>query len=339
PDGIIGEIIKHAGGRVTDFFVKFFNTLFDKGIFPDSWTESIVMPLFKKGDVNKPSNYRGISLCDTSSKLYSTIINNRLREWVEQNNITGEYQAGFKRGYSTVDHMFTLLACVQKQFAANRKLYVAFIDFEKAFDSINRNLLWPILLKNGIKGKLFRCIKSMYNNVKARVRCGAKLTEYVNCTAGVKQGDVCSPILFCLFINELALEVINKGRHGVGFMFDAFELFILLLADDVILVSETVVGLQTQLNSLQNAASELELKVNMNKSNIIVFRKGGYLGARERWTYSGVVLPVVNVYKYLGIYFTTRLSFVSACKDLASRAKNALLCILKRLRMLNNNSV
>ncbi|WP_419626733.1 hypothetical protein, partial [Thiolapillus sp.] len=82
--------------------------------------------------------------------------------------------------------------------------------------------------------------------------------------------------------------------------------------------------------SLQNAASELELKVNMNKSNIIVFRKGGYLGARERWTYSGVGLSVVNVYKYLGIYFTTRLSFVSARKDLASRAKNTLLCILKR---------
>ena len=104
----------------------------------------------------------------------------------------------------------------------------------------------------------------------------------------------------------------------------------MLLADDVILVSETVVGLQTQLNSLQHAASELELKVNVNKSNIIVFRKGGYIGARERWTYSGVVMPVVNVFKYLGIYFTTRLSFVSACKDLASRAKNTLLCILKR---------
>ena len=94
--------------------------------------------------MNNPSDYRGISLCDTSSKLYSTIINNRLREWVEQNNITGEYQAGFKRGYSTIDHMFTLLASAQKQFAANRKLNVVFIDFEKAFDSINRNLLWPI---------------------------------------------------------------------------------------------------------------------------------------------------------------------------------------------------
>ena len=84
------------------------------------------------------------------------------------------------------------------------------------------------------------------------------------------------------------------------------------------------------MNSLQHAASVPELKVNKNKSNIIVFRKGGYLGARGRWTYSGVGLSVVNVYKYLGLYFTTRLSFVSARKDLASRAKNTLLCILKR---------
>ena len=104
----------------------------------------------------------------------------------------------------------------------------------------------------------------MYSNVIARVRCGDKLI-YVNCTAGVKQGDVCSPILFSLFINELALQVIDKGRNGACFMIDAFELFILLLADDIILMSETVVGLQTQLNSLQHAVSELELNVNMNR--------------------------------------------------------------------------
>ena len=95
------------------------------------------------------------------------------------NNITGECQAGFKRNYSTTDHMFTLLALIQKQFSLNRKLYVAFIDFEKTFDSINRKLLWPILLKNGIKGKLYRCIKKMYNSVKVRVRCGPKLTDYI----------------------------------------------------------------------------------------------------------------------------------------------------------------
>ena len=113
----------------------------------------------------------------------------------------------------------------------------------------------------------------------------------------MKQGDVCSPVLFSLFINELALEVIQNDRHGASFINDYFELFILLLADDVALLLETVIGLQTQLNSLQRASSSLQLKVNMSKSNIVVFRKGGYLGARERWTYDSVVLPVVNVYK------------------------------------------
>ena len=183
--------------------------------------------------------------------------------------------------------MFTILAFVQKQFSLIRKLYVAFIDFEKAFDSLNRKLLWPILLKNGINGKLYRCIKSIYNSVKVRVRCGSKMTNYINCTFGVKQGDVCSPVLFSLLINEMALGAIQNGRHGASFITDYSELFILLLADDVVLLSETVIGLQTQLSSLQRASSSLQLNVNM--SNIVVFRKGGYLGASERWTYDSVV--------------------------------------------------
>lgn len=150
---------------------------------------------------------------------------------------------------------------------------------------------------------------------------------------------MCSPILCSLFINELAIEIINNGRHGVSFLADAFVLFILLLADDVVLLSETIIGLQTQLNNLQRASSSLCLKVNMEKSNIVVFRKGGYLGAREKWMYEGKIMPVVNAYKYLGILFSTRLSFTAACCDIASKAKKALLLIVQRLRLYNNTSV
>ena len=114
PDGINGEFFKHAGHLAVDFLVKFFNVLFERGIYPDSWTESIIITLFKKGNQNDPGNYRGISLCDICSKLYSSIINNRLQEWIEQNNLTGECQAGFKKDYSTVDHIFTLMAMIQK---------------------------------------------------------------------------------------------------------------------------------------------------------------------------------------------------------------------------------
>jgi len=89
PVGIIGELLKH----VVDFLVKFFSVLFECGIYPDSWTESIIIPLFMKGNQNDPDNYRGISLCDISSKLYSSINNNRLQVWFEQNN-----SSGFQKG-------------------------------------------------------------------------------------------------------------------------------------------------------------------------------------------------------------------------------------------------
>ena len=191
---------------------------------------------------------------------------------------------------------------------------MAFIDFEKAFDSISRKLLWPILLKNGIKGRLYMCVRSMYENVKARIRCGATFTDYIKCTRGVKQGDVCSPVLFSLFINELALDIIYNGRHGVSLSNDFVQLVILLFADDMILLSETVIGLQTQLNNLFSAASRLQLKVNMNKSNIVVFRKGGYLGARERWVYGDCMMKVVNSYKYLVYVFLQGFVFTMLVK-------------------------
>lgn len=337
PDGFIGEIYKGLENVAVDFLVNLFNNLFDSGVYPEQWTESVIVPLFKKGDKNNPNNYRGISLSNIASKLYSSIINNRLSEWIELNNITGEYQAGFKRGYSTIDHLFTLMAAVQKQFTHNRKLYVAFIDFEKAFDTISRKLLWPILSKNGINGKLHKCIKSMYDDVKAKIRCGAKFSDYIRCTQGVKQGDVCSPVLFSLFINELALEIINNGRHGANFQL--IELFILLFADDIALISETAVGLQTQLNSLHSAASRLELRINMDKSNIVVFRKGGYLAAHEKWYYGNRKMSIVNAYKYLGLYVSTKLSFTFACQDLVSRGKRALLRIFQLLYKFENASV
>ena len=123
----------------------------------------------------------------------------------------------------------------------------------------------------------------MYDVVKARVRDGASLTASIHCLRGVKQGDVCSPILFPLFINELALDIINNGKHGAILSSTIVKMFILLFADDIILLSETAIGLHNQLSVLYKSSQKLKLKVNFHKSNIILFRKGGYLAAREMW--------------------------------------------------------
>ena len=124
---------------------------------------------------------------------------------------------------------------------------------------------------------MYSAITSMYETVKAKVRVGADFTDFFMCPRGVKQGEICSPVLFLLFIEELAKEIIKRGRHGIQIIPDLLELFILLFADDVILMSYTAIGLQNQLNVMHEAAQRLGLSVNLEKSNVVVFRNGGYL--------------------------------------------------------------
>ena len=147
---------KNASDVVTNFFVK----LFKKKYLINEYTQKtyllLIQPVYKKGNPNDPNSCRGISLSDIIGNLISTIINCRLKMWVDMNDVTGEQQVEFRKDYSTIDQIFTLLAVVRKQWSLNRKLYVAFIDFEKAFDSISRTLLWSILQKQGIRGELFR---------------------------------------------------------------------------------------------------------------------------------------------------------------------------------------
>ena len=179
---------------------------------------------------------------------------------------------------------------------------MAFIDFRKAFDTICRTKLWTVLPKNGLRGKIAIALQSMYAIVKARVRAGGELTDVFLCPRGLKQGEVCSPVLVSLFINELTKDIIESGKHGIQLASDLIELLILLFADDVVLLSDSVFGLQTQLNILFNTAKRLDLIVNLDKSNIVVFRNGGHLALNETWYFGNEKLEVVNMYKYLGVY-------------------------------------
>ena len=107
----------------------------------------------------------------------------------------------------------------------------------------------------------------MYDVVKAKVRANGETSEAFDCPRGVKQGEVCSPALFSILINELADEISSKGRHGIQMLPDIVQIFILMFADDIILLSDTVCGLQNQLNSLQRCAQLLDFTVNLRKSN------------------------------------------------------------------------
>ena len=164
------------------------------------------------------------------------------------------------------------------------------------------------------------------------------VTDLFVCPKGLKQGEITSPLLFSLFINEAATDIMKNGMHGVQMFPDILEIFILLFADDVALVSDTPRGLQNQLDVLARNSDALDLSVNLDKSNIIVFRNGGYLASNEHWSFNGQEVAVVNLYKYLGLYFSTRLSFSKAFEELATKARRGVIEIFKVLWKLGDFS-
>ena len=196
---------------------------------------------------------------------------------------------------------------------------------------VSRDKLWRVLEAQGIEGKFLNAMKSMYDIVKTCVRTGASVTESFVCPRGLKQGDICSPILFSLLINELTKEIKEQGRHGIQLSPELIQIMILLFADDVALISDSIIGLQTQLNILFKTAKRLDLIVNLEKSNIVVFRNGGFLSQNERWFFGSSRLTAVSSYKYLGVVLTPRLSFQSTLNDLAVRARKGITGIIRLL--------
>ena len=135
-----------------------FNYILDKQCFPKSWSKGVIIPVYKKGDNTDVNNYRGITLISCFAKLFTTVINERLKKWSVVNDIITDVQFGFKANYSTVDAIFLLNSFIEKQLRNRSKLYCCFIDLQKCFDSIYRNGLWVKLIKMGIKGRLFNVI-------------------------------------------------------------------------------------------------------------------------------------------------------------------------------------
>ena len=215
--------------------------------------------------------------------------------------------------------------------ARSGKLYVAFIDYKKAFDSVDREQLWYIMEKIKTSTKIIRVLKAMYTSVQSCVRWGVEVSEFFSCPLGVRQGCMLSPLIFSMLISNVADYVRTNGKHGVQLIPGREEIFLLLFADDIALVSTSPAGLQNQINNLDKASEGIGLTVNLDKTKVMIFRKGGHISSVEKWLYRGREVEIVNSYKYLGFTFTTKLSYNTACEDLARKAKSKVLDLMKTM--------
>jgi hypothetical protein len=338
-DNVLAEMLKLTDATAVRFLTRLFNIFFDTGTYPEEWAKAIIVPIFKKGDFNLTTNYRGVSLLSLVSKCYTFVLNKRLVNWAEEQGKLTESQAGFRKGYATTDHIFTLNAIIEKCFAKKGcKLYACFVDLKSAFDCVQREPLFEVLVKHGMNGKFMQAVVSIYKTVLSCVRIEDRLTEFFECPVGLRQGCIMSPVAFSLFINELASAVDNRGMHGIQFLPGLVELYLLLFADDIVLLSYTAMGLQNQINVLAESCKNLHLTINNEKTKVMVFRKGGFLGKNEKWKLNGKLLDVVNEYNYLGFVFTTKISMKRGVDALAVKGRRACMGCIKCLCRLNEVS-
>ena len=337
-DGILNEYIINTKHMLLPLYTYLFNKVINDGEFPESWSTGIIIPIFKNnGKTKDPNCYRGITLLSCLSKLFTSVINNRLNNFIEENKILNENQAGFRKGYSTIDNIFLVSSLINLMCSRKKKLFCAFVDYPKAFDSIWREALWSKLLKEGISGKIINLLKSMYSKIRSCVMVNGVLSEYFVSFIGLREGENLSPILFSLFINDLE-EYLLKHNETVNFN-DALcneylKVIVLFYADDTVIFADSPEKLQNGLNDLEMYYRSWRRTVNPSKTKAVVFGNSKIKNDCN-FVFNNQTLENVYFFKYLGIIFNYNGKFELCKKYLCEQASEAMFTVLSNSKKLN----
>ena len=317
------------------------------GKVPEDWTIAIIKPLFKqKGSIDDPNNYRGISLLSCFGKLFTSLINLRLNKFLHLTDTIGMEQAGFRADHGVTDHIYTLNAIVDFFLSHKKRLYCVFIDYEKAFDLVNRAFLWQKLLNVGVSGSILNIITDIYSKAKSCVQWKSRLSTQFTCSLGVRQGENLSPLLFSIYLNDLkqflsekipGLETIKneteKNMSDSKAINELLQLFILLYADDTVIFAESSTALQAAIDAMCDYCKKWKLKINATKTKVMIFSRGK-IRKFDEFFYDGKKLEIVHEFQYLGIRFNYNGKSKVAQKNLYNRALRAMFALLRKIRKL-----
>lgn len=315
---MFSEIFKND--TAVSFLHVLFNICFNNGKIPTDWGKGVINPIPKPGttDPLDPLSYRGITLAPVMYKLYCKVLNSRISRWIDSEKKLNDEQNGFRPERSTLDHLSTLSGLIETRIKKKQPTFAAFIDFKKAYDSIDRDILWGKLHKMGLRGKMFNAITSLYSSVKSCVKLNNMYTDWFDVRVGLRQGCCISPNIFNCFIDDLAssMKDLDVGID-IG---NGKKLSIYLYADDIVCLAENEVDLQILLNKLHQWSTENKMNINCKKSNVIHFRPPSVRRTSSVFNCGSEIVNLTEKYTYLGLLLTEHLDFNSMAKCVAQSA-------------------
>ena len=184
--------------------------------------------------------YRGVKLLEHAMKIVEKVLERRLRRMVK----VDEMQFGFMPGRGTIDAVFILRRLQEEYLDKEKKLYMCFVDLEKAFDRVPRKVLEWAMRERGIPEAMVRAVMSLYEGTKTRFRVGLELSEEFEVKVGVHQGSVLSPLVFAIVVDVVTESVRNSLMSEM------------MCADDLVLMCETMEGLREKVLQMEGGIRE-----------------------------------------------------------------------------------
>ena len=213
-DGIPAEAWKHGGDNLLSRLHQLITNAWEVGSVPQAWKDASIVTIYKKGDRTHSGNCRGISLLSIAGNIFARILLNRLFTHITP-EVVPETQRRFRGNRSTVDMIFCLRQLQEKCIEQDRPLYMVFVDFSKAFDTVGRTGLWQLLRKYACPEKFTTMTEALQTGMMVNVSVGGEVSESFGVTNGVKQGCVVAPTLFAIFLSAMLDEAFRDMGDGV----------------------------------------------------------------------------------------------------------------------------
>ncbi|XP_052750861.1 uncharacterized protein LOC128200685 [Galleria mellonella] len=287
-DKISNEVLKQTLPAISKYVTHLFNEVIVSEKIPTQWTKSTIILLHKKGDKNEINNYRPISLMSNLYKAFSKIILGRISKHLEENQ--PREQAGFRADYSTIDHIHVVKQVIEKLNEYGQLYYMAFVDYNKAFDSLSHTYIWKTLENQGVESKYIRIIKEIYRNITATVQLEQQGEEF-RVQKGVRQGDPLSPKLFIAVLEDVFR---NLDWEHFGININGVNLNNLRFADDIVIFATKPGILQNMLQQLDLESKKAGLSMNPTKTKVMTNTE------RVNIRIGQEVIEYVDEYIYLG---------------------------------------
>ena len=295
-DSITAEMLKAGGEFSINKVHQLLQNIWRQEELPSKWKQGIIIKLPKKGNLKECKNSRGITLLSVVGKILGRIIIDRMRSGVDKR--LRDEQAGYRKGRGTTEQVFVLRNILEQVNEWQATMYVGFVDFEKAFDSIHRNSLWIILRKYGIPEKIIKMVRLFYEGFKCAVEDQGERGEWFDVKTGVKQGCNMSGFLFLIVLDWVMRRTVGCGENGIRWKFTS-KLDDLDFSDDLALLSSTRQQMQDKLNKLDQEARRVGLKINTEKTKMMKINPhnqgkiavaGHDIEDVEQFTYLGAVV-------------------------------------------------